>query len=186
MEKEPVAGSLHASLAISASTKRSHVKSTLSWAAVWIAILAAGFWVSQRLLAPPPVSVTAHGAAEIVIPAARNGHFYIDGSINGVSLQFMVDTGATYVAVDAGFARRAGMPEGSPGYFNTANGAVAGRVVKQQRVRVQSFEVDGLTVAVMPDAGADGLLGQNFLRHFDVTQSSGVMRLRAREAAQPR
>jgi aspartyl protease family protein len=186
MEKGPVTGFLHAYLAASVPTARSHVKSTLSWAAVWIAILTAGFWVSQRLLAPPPVSVTAHGAGEIAIAAARNGHFYVDGSINGVPLQFMVDTGATYVAVDAGFARRAGMPEGSPGYFNTANGAVAGRVVKHQRVRVQSLEVKGLTVAVMPDAGADGLLGQNFLRHFDVTQSSGVMRLRARKGEPPR
>jgi aspartyl protease family protein len=158
------------------------MKSTLSWTALWIAILAAGFWISQRLLAPPAVSIVAQGGTEIVIPAARNGHFYVEGSVGGVPLLFMVDTGATYVSVDAKFALRAGLPEGSRGYFNTANGAVTGRVVKGQTVRVQLFEVDGLSVAVMPDAGGDGLLGQNFLRHFDVSQSAGVMRLRARRA----
>ena len=156
------------------------MKSTLSWGALWVVILGAGFWVSLRVLAPPPVSVAGRGGSEIVIPAARNGHFYLEGSVNGVPLQFMVDSGATYVSVDAGFARSAGLPPGTPGYFSTANGTVAGRIVKGQWVRVQSFEVDGLSVAVMPDAGGDGLLGQNCLRHFDVSQSAGVMRLRAR------
>jgi aspartyl protease family protein len=162
------------------------VKSTLGWAAAWIAILAAGFWISQRVLAPPPLHVSARGQSEIVVPAARDGHYYLEGSINGVPLRFMVDSGATYVSVDAGFARSAGLPGGTPGYFNTANGTAAGRIVKGQRVRVRDFEVDGLSVAVMPDGGAVGLLGQNFLRHFDVTQSAGVMRLRARAEAKDR
>ena len=158
------------------------MKSTVSWAVLWIAILAAGFWISQRVLAPPPISVVTGGSGEITIPASRNGHFYLEGTVNGVPLQFMVDTGATYVSVDAEFARRARLPPGIAGYFNTANGSVEGRVVKGQTVRVESFEVGGLTVAVMPNGGGDGLLGQNFLRQFEVSQSAGVMRLRPRAA----
>jgi len=159
------------------------MKSTLSWTVLWVAILAAGFWVSQRVLAPPPISVVAGGTGEISIPASRNGHFYLEGAVNGVPLQFMVDTGATYVSVDAGFARRARLPQGTPGYFSTANGSVEGRLVQGQTVRVESFEVGGLTVAVMPQGAEDGLLGQNFLRQFEVTQSAGVLRLRPRAPA---
>ena len=155
------------------------MKSTLSWAVVWLAILGAGYWVSQHLLAPPRVAIDA-ASGEILIPVALNGHYFVEGAVNGVPLRFLVDTGATYVAVDAAFARRAQLPPGVPGYFNTANGTVEGRLVKDQTVRVESLRVSGLTVAVMPDAPGEGLLGQNFLSKFDVSLSNGVMRLRPR------
>ena len=103
--------------------------------------------------------------------------------MNGIPIMFMVDTGATYVSVDAAFAARAKLPEGIPGYFNTANGSVEGRVVKGQTVKADAFEVRGLSIAVMPARGEDGLLGQNFLRQFEVSQSAGVMRLRPRQDA---
>jgi aspartyl protease family protein len=160
------------------------MKDTFFWVAVWAGILAAGYFVAERLTAPPPVArVLAGGLGEIVIPASRNGHYYVEGAVNGVPLVFMIDTGATYVSVDAQFARRAGLPEGIPGYFNTANGAVEGRVVKNQTVKADAFEVSGLSVAVMPARGADGLLGQNFLRRFEVSQAGGTMRLRPRADA---
>jgi aspartyl protease family protein len=156
------------------------MKSTVLWTAFWVAVLGAGFFVSQHLLAPPPVVRTSGGGLpEIAIPAARDGHFYLDGAVNGVPIRFMVDTGATYVSIDAAFARRAGLPEGVRGYFNTANGSVEGRLVRDQVVQAQGFEVGGLTVAVMPAASTEGLLGQNFLRQFEVSQSSGTLKLRA-------
>lgn len=157
------------------------MKSTVFWVAVWAAILTAVYLVADRLTAPPPVArVLAGGQQELVIAAARNGHYYIEGAVNGIPITFMVDTGATYVSVDAAFAARAKLPEGIPGYFNTANGSVEGRVVKGQTVRADGFEVEGLSVAVMPARGDDGLLGQNFLRQFEVSQSGGTMRLRPR------
>jgi aspartyl protease family protein len=160
------------------------MRSTLGWAALWLAILAAGWWVSTRILAPAPVThAVVSGQHEIVVRADRSGHFFLDGEINGAPLRFMVDTGATYVSVDAAFARRAGLAQGIPGFFRTANGEVEGRLVKGQVVRAQGFELSGITVAVMPAASEQGLLGQNFLRHFDVSQSGGELRLRARADA---
>ncbi len=157
------------------------MKGTVFWVAVWAVILTAVYFVADRLTAPPPVArVIAGGQQEIVIPASRNGHYYIEGAVNGIPILFMVDTGATYVSVDAAFAARAKLPEGIPGYFNTANGSVEGRVVKGQTVKANAFEVRGLSIAVMPARGEDGLLGQNFLRQFEVSQAGGTMRLRAK------
>ncbi len=157
------------------------MNSTFFWIAVWAGILAGGYLVAERLTAPPPVArVLAEGHREIVIPASRNGHYYVEGAVNGVPLVFMIDTGATYVSVDAEFARRARLPEGIPGYFNTANGSVEGRVVKNLTVKADAFEVSGLSVAVMPAHAGEGLLGQNFLRRFDVTQAADTLRLRPR------
>ena len=160
------------------------MKNTFFWIAVWGGILAAVYLVAERLTAPPPVArVLAEGRQEIVIPASRNGHYYVDGAVNGVPLVFMIDTGATYVSVGAEFARRARLPAGIPGYFNTANGSVEGRVVKNQTVKANAFEVSGLSVAVMPANGGGGLLGQNLLRQFEVSQAGGTLRLRPRTDA---
>jgi len=157
------------------------------WSAVWFGLIAAGFFVADRLTSQPPVTRSlAEGRQEIAIPAARDGHYYLDGAINGVPLKFMVDTGATYVSVGADFARAAGLPKGVPGYFSTANGTVEGEIVKNQEVRAEAFRVSGLSVAVTPSMDAPGLLGQNFLRRFEVSQSAGVLRLRLPVASDAR
>jgi aspartyl protease family protein len=157
------------------------MKGHLFWIAVWVGLVFAGYLVTERMLVPPPVARSlAGGRQEIVIPVSRNGHYYLDGAVNGVPLRFMIDTGASYVSVGAEFARLAGLPEGIPGYFSTANGTVEGRVVRNQTVKADVFELSGLTVAVMPAYGGEGLLGQNFLRHFEVSQADGTLRLRMR------
>lgn len=147
--------------------------------AVWIGVIFAGYLLTDRLVAPPPVvRSVAQGQQEVVVPVSRDGHYCLDGSVNNVPVRFMVDTGASYVSVGAEFARKAGLRDGIPGYFSTANGNVEGRVVKNQTVRADALEVSGLSVAVMPEQVNEALLGQNFLRRFEVLQSAGTLRLR--------
>lgn len=157
------------------------MKGHLVWIVVWTAVIFAGYLLTDRLTAPPPVVRSiAQGQQEIVVPVSRDGHYYLDGAVNGVPLRFIVDTGASYVSVGAGFALKAGLRDGIPSYFTTANGPVEGRVVKNQSVRANAFEISGLSVAVMPGQAGEGLLGQNFLRHFEVSQSAATLRLRMR------
>ncbi|HKQ26620.1 MAG TPA: retropepsin-like aspartic protease [Burkholderiales bacterium] len=163
------------------------MKGHLFWIVVWIGLVIAGYLVTERMMARPPmVRSLGDGRQELVIPVSRDGHYYLDGAINGLPLRFMIDTGASYVAVGAEFARAAGLPDGIPGYFSTANGTVEGPVVRSQTVKAGVFELSGLTVAVMPAHDGEGLLGQNFLRHFDVSQAGGAMRLRMREQSSRR
>ena len=148
---------------------------------VWIVIVAGGYFAIKHISAPDPVVRYAkEGAGEIVIPVARDGHYYLEGAINGQALTFLIDTGASYVSIGSEVARRANLPVGVSGLFNTANGSVEGRIVRGQRVRADIFEVTGLTVAVMPGRSQHGLLGQNFLRYFTVTQSEGTLVLKMR------
>lgn len=146
------------------------------WPAGVLALVGVVFFAADRLTRTPTVVHTSQ--QEIAIPAARDGHYYLQGSVNGVPLRFMIDTGATYVAVGGRFAASARLPEGVKGYFSTANGTVEGRIVKDQTVEAEGFKVSGISVAVTPLGGKVGLLGQNFLKRFDVSQSDGVMRLR--------
>jgi aspartyl protease family protein len=158
------------------------MKGHLFWIAVWLGVLFGGYLLTERLTAPPPVVRSVAGGQEaIAVPVARDGHYYVDGALNGIPVRFMVDTGASYVSVGTALARKAGLRDGIPGYFNTANGITEGSVVKNQTVRADAFEVSGLSIAIMPAYAGEALLGQNFLRHFDVIQSSGILRLRRRD-----
>jgi aspartyl protease family protein len=152
----------------------------IHWPAMVLALVGVVFFAADRLTRTPAV-VHAVPGQTIEIPVARDGHYYLEGAINGVPIQFMIDTGATYVSVSEEFARKARLPEGITGYFSTANGTVEGKIVKDQLIEAEGFRATGLSVAVTPLGGKKGLLGQNFLRRFEVTQSADVMRLRLAE-----
>jgi len=159
------------------------VNSHLVAAIVWIVIVIAGYFVIGHFSVPDPVvRSTENGQYEIVVPVARDGHFYLEGALNGQPVTFLVDTGASYVSVGSDIALRASLPEGVAGFFNTANGSVEGRIVRSQRVRADIFEISAIAVAVMPGRSQYGLLGQNFLRHFSVSQSDGKLVLRMRQS----
>ena len=151
----------------------------MHWPAGVLALVGIVFFAADRLTRTPTVvHAVTDGRQEISIPAARDGHYYLEGAVNGVPLTFLIDTGATYVSVGEEFARKARLPEGVTGFFSTANGTVEGKIVKDQVVEAEGFKVSGLSVAVTPLGGTKGLLGQNFLRRFEVSQSAGVLRLR--------
>lgn len=146
----------------------------------WVSLAAIAYFGMNALTAPKVASVAAlnHGAREIVIPRSRNGHYFVEGAINGQAVMFMVDTGASTVAIDVPTARNARLPKGYPTTFTTASGEAPGETVPHQRVTVGGLQFDDATVAVIEGAGEISLLGQNILRHLDVTQSGDQMILR--------
>jgi len=152
----------------------------IHWPAMVLALVGVVFFAADRLTRAPTVVHSVPGK-EISVPVSRDGHYYLQGAINGEPLTFMIDTGATYVSVSQEFALSARLPPGVPGFFSTANGSVEGRIVKGQEVAAEGFGVSGLSVAVTPLGGKQGLLGQNFLKRFEISQSDGVMRLKLPE-----
>lgn len=149
---------------------------------VWLALIAGGYLAFDHAMRPAEVVGCEGGdaARELRLAAARDGHYYVDGAIDGKPVRFVVDTGASTVTVGGDDADRIGLPEGEPAGFRTAAGDVAGRVVRGRSVRAACFDLSGMSVAVSPPMGGSALLGQNFLRHFDVTMSGGTMVLRPR------
>jgi aspartyl protease family protein len=164
-----------------ASQLRSH---TLALLAFWLVIGGAlwfGFswWEERGRAALQPYE---SGGGELVIPRSRDGHFYVPGEINHVRVNFMVDTGASSVAISTAVARQAGLPEGTPITLRTANGEREGRLVHNVPVKAAHLTRNDVrvTTGLAMDDPEDALLGQSFLRHYDVQIDGSRMVLRPR------
>ena len=123
------------------------------------------------------------GAREIVLTAGPGGHFLTTGQINGRAVQFMVDTGATTVAMGQADADRMGIDyRSSPrrGFVDTANGRVPAYGVTLTSVRVGDVEVANVEATVLPSAMQHVLLGNSFLTRFQMKRENDVMRLEKR------
>ncbi|MFT3857950.1 MAG: TIGR02281 family clan AA aspartic protease [Aquabacterium sp.] len=138
------------------------------------------------LLGAAPVSIGGSGGGaggtQIVLAAGPGGHFVTQGSINGRATQFMVDTGATSIAMGADEARRMGIPfeRGERFYGSTANGNVVAYKVMLTSVRIQDVEVHNVEAAVLPQGMPYILLGNTFLSRFQMKRESDTMTLTRR------
>lgn len=159
-------------------------RSTLALLAFWLLLAGAlwwGFswWEGRQRAALEPYTP---GSGELVIPRQRDGHFYVQGEINHQPVHFLVDTGASSVAISNAVARAAQLPEGRRITVRTANGTRAARLVHGVPVKAGPLVHNDTSVTVGLDMGAaeGALLGQSFLRHFDVEIGADRMVLRPR------
>ncbi len=135
--------------------------------------------------APARLSGTANpvpAAREIVLPVGPGGHFTSSGAINGRPVQFMVDTGATLVAISQTEADRIGLDyrHGERGMTQTANGAVPVHRVSLGAVRVGEVEVANVDAVVIPAQMPYVLLGNSFLGRFQMRRENDTLRLERR------
>ena len=153
---------------------------TLAIVAFWLVVMGVLYVLTTQYLKPKPATITTQG--ELVIPKSRDGHFYAAGTVNGRAVMFMVDTGASSVVISEAFARHAGVADGVPTTFHTANGDLQGRTVADVPVTLGPIQVSGVRIGVGLVGGdeEDALLGQSFLSKFDITMSKDQMTLRPR------
>lgn len=158
------------------SASRSHVTNVLVWLGLGALCFALISWISA-----PKVSVSGN-RVEVIIPMAQDGHHYIDGVLNGKSIRFLVDTGASYVSIGSDLAAKLGMFTGKPTKFETANGSVLGQLFENQTIQIGGLIMPPLTVGVMPNSSNTALLGQNFLRHVEMVQVDKKLILRGQHS----
>jgi aspartyl protease family protein len=153
--------------------------------AFWLLLLGLLFFGFDHFEQRRVAAYQAHegGAGELVIPRGRDGHFYVDGQVNGQAVSFLVDTGASSVTVSEALAQRAGLQGGQSVTFQTANGTLPGRVLRQVPVRVGHLALPGVTVAVgmVGKPPEIALLGQSFLSRYDIQILQHEMRLVPRQ-----
>lgn len=119
------------------------------------------------------------GAQRVVLTADAQGHFMPAGQINGRSVQFMVDTGATLVILSESDAKRISLDhtKGRRVSVSTANGTVVGHQVQLDSVRVGDAQVYGVAAIVLPQAMPYVLLGNSFLTRFQMQRTNDTLTL---------
>jgi aspartyl protease family protein len=146
-------------------------------ALAWVGIFAAGFvlftfrddlgLVAQRLRAEATGEPVEQGA-ETRIPMAIDGHFWVDAQLNGTSVKFLVDSGATMTTIGPETAQRAGV-EINPAQtqtVRTGNGVIKVSRGRAERLTIGEIERRNLGLHVA-DTEDLNVLGMNFLSSLD-------------------
>jgi aspartyl protease family protein len=154
-------------------SRREPIAKLLTMSLAWVAIFGAGFilftfrdnfsWVAQRLKAEAVGTPVVQGR-ETRIPMAIDGHFWVEGRVNGVPVKFLIDSGATVTTIDRQTAKTAGVvvsPQADQ-FVRTGNGIIRVATGRAQTLEVGGIERHdvGLQVAEHDDLN---VLGMNYL-----------------------
>lgn len=130
--------------------------------------------IGQRVVSTPGAE-----RPTVTLTADARGHFVAPGSINGVSMRFLVDTGATFISLGAADAKRAriDIAQGTPGMSMTANGAVRVWKVKLANVKLGGITLVEVDAAVHEQDMPVVLLGMSFLNRMEIRRDGQSMTL---------
>jgi aspartyl protease family protein len=124
------------------------------------------------------------GSQRTTIIADAKGHFFTTATINGVSMPFMVDTGATMVTISSAHAKSANITytSGERGMMQTANGITVAYKVKLDTIRLGDITLNNVDGVVMENdqLGKFGLLGLSFLNRTEMRREGDSMTLTRR------
>lgn len=158
----------------------STLKIVTVWGLLGVALfLAVQFWLAQQ----ERTRFAAHAGGVIEIRRGPDGHYHWPGRVNGVAVEFLVDTGASSTALPRSLAERTGLRAEGRITSSTAGGTVRGSVARADIELDGGVHAERLRVAVLPDLAAP-LLGMDVLSQLHFTQSDGVLTLTPRQAQQ--
>lgn len=148
------------------------VKMFAGWVLIFLAAFVAFTLKDDFMALGKRVLSESRGEGEVVaigrelrIRKAMDGHFWVNGELNGHKVRFLVDSGATVTSISSATARLADIEPGRglPAVVQTANGTVSVQRARADRLKVGSIERRDLAVHVSEAFGPMNVLGMNFL-----------------------
>lgn len=139
-----------------------------AWAMIFLGVIAlAGLWGDIRQAVAPQARMLEGGRIEV--PMSGDGHFHLTARVNGQPVRFVIDTGATTIALAEDDARRAGIDPDSlafVGQARTANGMVQTATVMLDSLTIGEIaEYDVPAVVLRSDLDLS-LMGMSYLSRF--------------------
>lgn len=127
-------------------------------------------------------TVPADGSGKVVLTANGQGHFVTTGSVNGATVRFLVDTGASLVSLGASDARRIGLDfnSGQKALTDTANGRIVVSRVMLDTVRVGDVTLHNVEAMIHQNEMPVALLGMSFLNRMEMQRDGSTMTLKKR------
>jgi aspartyl protease family protein len=132
-----------------------------------------------RLQTANPGSPVGSNAGRVVLTADSRGHYITTGFINNKPQQFLVDTGASIVAISKADALRLGLnlANGRTVQANTANGQAFGTAIRVDSLRIGEITLNNVETWVLDDLAGPALLGMTFLSRTAMQQEGGSLTL---------
>ena len=133
-----------------------------------------------------PVSVVQGDQIEVHLESNIQGHFVADGLINGQPVTFLLDTGATDVAIPAELAEELDLARGAPVRLQTANGQTTGYRTVLDSLALGDIVLQDVRALIAPGFGGEQvLLGMSALKQLEFTQRAGTLVLRQHATDRP-
>lgn len=147
------------------------------WALIFVGVIAAvGLWGDIRRTVADVPGATLVQDGRIELPRASDGHYYLTAQVNGATIAFIVDTGASDIVLSETDARAAGIDTGALVYTGramTANGEVRTAPVRLDRIAIGPI-TDRSVPAVVNQGQLDtSLLGMRYLQRFSSIEITG-------------
>jgi aspartyl protease family protein len=160
----------------------------LAWgAALFLATRFFADWEQSRFNPNrEPVSVVQGDQIEVRLESNIQGHFVADGLINGEPVTFLLDTGATDVAIPAELAEELVLARGAPVRLQTANGQTTGYRTVLDSLALGDIVLQDVRALIAPGfVGEQVLLGMSALKQLEFTQRAGTLVLRQHATDRP-
>lgn len=149
----------------------------------WVLLLGLGTWWLQGVLErrenPNAHLVDVDAGETLTLERNASGHFVATGRINGEPVPFLLDTGATYVAVSDTLAERLDLERQGEAWFSTANGRARGHLTTLDTVSLGGLTAREVRGSISGGLGDKVLLGMSYLGRFDIAISGDKMTLEA-------
>ena len=127
----------------------------------------------------PYSSETRTGIREVALQRNRQGHYVSAGTINGIPVTFLLDTGATAVAIPPSLATAAGLVPGYASRATTANGVITVYSTQIDKLVFGNIELNNINASITPTMGNDTiLLGMSALKEVEFSQRGSTLTLR--------
>lgn len=165
--------------------QRGNPDSRLGQRMLWLAAmgLLGGFYLLFSMLeddsgAGTVSSMDSGGSITVTLEQGRNGHYLAEGHINGQAVTFLVDTGATDVALPESMAKALGLKFGPKVRVMTAAGPSDAWVTRLDEVSVGGLRRTNVRASITSGEFPGILLGMSFLKNFSLQQQDGKLTIR--------
>ncbi|MFW1676867.1 retropepsin-like aspartic protease family protein [Pontibacter sp. JAM-7] len=152
------------------------------WILTWVILLGLLYVYFDQYLADrhnPNRHLNANGHGEVVLQRNRAGHYIAPGTINGVAVRFLLDTGATSVSIPQQVAERIGLKRGTRYQVRTASGTADVYTTELDHIELGGISLDNIRAHINPHmAGDTVLLGMSFMQHLELVQKGDTLTLR--------
>jgi aspartyl protease family protein len=151
---------------------------------IFIALMTLAFSNKLKLAYKPDTSLlssTIDGVRQVQLIKDTSGHYIGTGFINGYPGEFIIDTGATDVAISAEMAKKAGVTPKAIVKIHTANGETRGWSALLDSIEIGGIVEQRVRATIVPSlSNMEVLIGMSFLERLDFTQEKNTLTLKKR------